>query len=160
MWERNNLPGYVGMPEKGKRFVSSIIWIQASVSWFSNSKIFSFIESCKYIFFKFWHTVYFPFNWTSYIHAKKHFIFTKIILIKVRKSHTQVTLISYHPKNEDTHENNSICFWDFLTLHEYKIVSSNIYWLMPCPSMGTKWFWTVQIICFGLVQIILDSSKL
>ena len=49
MWERNNLPrpGYVGMPEKGKRFVSSIIWIQASVSWFSNSKVFSFRESCK-----------------------------------------------------------------------------------------------------------------
>ena len=43
---------------------------------------------------------------------------------------------------------------------------------MPCPSMGSKLFWTVQIIlvdyqsfwagpiCFGSVQIILDKSKL
>ena len=44
--------------------------------------------------------------------------------------------------------------------------------LMPCPSMGPKWFWTVQIIlveyklfgtnpiCYGRVQIILNRSKL
>ena len=48
---------------------------------------------------------------------------------------------------------------------------SNKY-LMPCPSMGSKWFWTVQIIlveyqlfwtgpiCFCWVSIILESSKL
>ena len=45
-------------------------------------------------------------------------------------------------------------------------------WLLPCLSMGPKWFWTVQIILveyqlfwtgpirFGLVKIILDRSKL
>ena len=60
MRERHNLPGYVGMPEKGKRFVSSIIWIQASVSWFSNSKIFSFIESCKYIFLILAYSIFAP----------------------------------------------------------------------------------------------------
>ena len=44
--------------------------------------------------------------------------------------------------------------------------------LMPCPSMGPKWFWTIQIILveyqlywtgpirFGQAQIILDMSKL
>ena len=44
--------------------------------------------------------------------------------------------------------------------------SSLIRILMPCPSIGPKWFWTIQIIlvehqsfwtgpiCFGLVQII------
>ena len=47
-----------------------------------------------------------------------------------------------------------------------------LYGLMPCPSMGPKWFWTVQIIlvkyklfrtgpiCFGRTQIILGRSKL
>ena len=27
---------------------------------------------------------------------------------------------------------------------------------MPCPSIGSKWFWTVQIVLDGQVQIILD----
>ena len=48
----------------------------------------------------------------------------------------------------------------------------NISILMPCPSMGPKWFWTVQIVldgyklfwlgpnCFGRVQIILVRFKL
>jgi hypothetical protein len=36
--------------------------------------------------------------------------------------------------------------------------------LMPCPSMGPKLFWTVQIVldcpnCFGRVQIVLVRSK-
>ena len=31
MWERNNQPGYVGMPEKGKRFVSS--YMNSSISF-------------------------------------------------------------------------------------------------------------------------------
>ena len=43
---------------------------------------------------------------------------------------------------------------------------------MPCPSMGPKWFWTVQIILveyqsfwvgpihFGQTQIVLDRFKL
>ena len=39
------------------------------------------------------------------------------------------------------------------------------YILMPCPSMGPKWFWTIQIILveyqlFWRVQIILEISKL
>ena len=52
-----------------------VIWIQASVSWFSNSKIFSFKESgVLYIYILNFDTQYHIFPFTEpakYIHAKK-----------------------------------------------------------------------------------------
>ena len=61
----------------------------------------------------------------------------------------------------------NICAHFYLPTPCYKIKCQ-----MPCPSMGAKWFWTVQIILveyqwfwmgpihFSQVQIILDRSKL
>ena len=96
-----------------------------------------------------------------------------MIAIK-NKAHTEIFVNQQGPKNLDSFWLNSVV----CSLAIYFAVSSyylNRYkrqWLMPCPSMGPKWFWTVQInlveyrlfctcpIRFGWVQIILDRCKL
>ena len=91
MRERNNQPEYddmrvcereiiyqdmlVCLKKENDLCLACIIWIQASVSWFSNSKTFSFIESCKYFFLILAYSIFSPqlnqlhtYNKTFYFH--------------------------------------------------------------------------------------------
>ena len=74
-WEKNNLNQDMLVCLKKENVFCLVIWIQASVSWFSNSKIFSLRESgVLYIYLLNFDTQYHIFPLTEpakYIHTKK-----------------------------------------------------------------------------------------
>ena len=118
-----------------------------------------------------------------WFHFYYHRSRAKLGYVRLTNLMSKKTVQKYNvAKNSDTmlvfHENPShpVAFVSSFAIYLSKIskvfkCNHNYKCFMPCPSMGPKWFWTVQIIlveyqsfstgpiCFGWVQIILDRSK-